>query len=221
MTQSDEWSANLARNIGKNLKSERQRWGLSAQKLSDRLKALGVDVPRDVIANIESGRRRTVSVAELIALGYALKVPPLFLIYPLARMSEEVETLPGTSELAVVAAMDFYGEYDVDGILDAPIDEPEIFGRIRAVYFDERKAAELLASADQYDRDMRSSEADRHDKEEAKSESIGDSFRQTAYALVRQSWRTRIELSEDGIDFWAVPKALSSLYARAKCEVVL
>jgi hypothetical protein len=50
-------------------------------------------IPRSVLANFESGRRGTVSVAELLVLAGALDCPPVELIVPLAP-DGAVELLP-------------------------------------------------------------------------------------------------------------------------------
>jgi len=47
-----------------------------------------------VITNLELGRRGTVSMAEVLALGYVLNVPPLQLVFPVGRVAE-MELLPG------------------------------------------------------------------------------------------------------------------------------
>lgn len=50
--------------------------------------------PRAVLANLETGRRPSVSVAELLILAAALDVPPAVLVAPLGRR-ERTEILPG------------------------------------------------------------------------------------------------------------------------------
>ncbi|WP_100480096.1 helix-turn-helix domain-containing protein [Mycobacteroides abscessus] len=52
---------------------------LSAAALADRTGGL---ITRDTIANLESGRKRVIDVAELIAIAKGLGVSPLSLIYP-------------------------------------------------------------------------------------------------------------------------------------------
>lgn len=69
---------------------------MSAQQLSDACAALGVEIPRTVLSNLENGRRGNVTVAELLALGAALAVPPAALVYPVGYETE-VEILPGVT----------------------------------------------------------------------------------------------------------------------------
>lgn len=68
--------------------------GMSAQKLADATAELGLPIARSVIANLESGRRETVTLPELVVLARALGVPPLLLVFPVGR-HETVDTLPG------------------------------------------------------------------------------------------------------------------------------
>ena len=63
------------------------------QKLADRTDELGMPIQRSVLANFESGRRETVSVAELIILARALEVAPLELLIPAGG----VEMTPGVT----------------------------------------------------------------------------------------------------------------------------
>lgn len=84
----------LAKTAGRQVARFRTERKLTAQQLSDELKdRLGFEMKRTVIGNLESGYRRTISLAEILALAYVLSVPPLVLIVPL---DEEVfEVVPG------------------------------------------------------------------------------------------------------------------------------
>jgi hypothetical protein len=76
---------------------------MSAQQLADRCAELGLEIPRAVLANLETGRRPLVSVAELLVLAAALEVPPLALAIPIARQ-ETTEILPGVEVPTLDAA---------------------------------------------------------------------------------------------------------------------
>lgn len=67
---------------------------MSARELSDECDRLGHRVEYQVIANMETGRRTNVSVAEIFILGAALKVPPFHLITPVGD-HHDIELLPG------------------------------------------------------------------------------------------------------------------------------
>lgn len=64
---------------------------------------------RPVLANLEIGRRPTVSLVELLVLGKVLGVPPLLLIFPVGR-EEMTEVLPGREIPTWQAAKWFTGE---------------------------------------------------------------------------------------------------------------
>lgn len=61
------------------IRALRDEQDLSAAALADRTGGL---ITRDTIANLESGRKRVIDIAEVIVIAKALGVPPLSLIYP-------------------------------------------------------------------------------------------------------------------------------------------
>lgn len=81
---------------------------MSAQKVSDRTADLGQTVSRSTIADIENGRRRYITVAELLLLAYALNTTPVALTYP-GPYDGTVEVLPDTRLPALAAARWFGG----------------------------------------------------------------------------------------------------------------
>lgn len=66
---------------------------MTAAQLSEACTALGADVPTSVINNLETGRRASFGVAELLVVAAALDVAPLLLLFPLGR-EEAVRVLP-------------------------------------------------------------------------------------------------------------------------------
>lgn len=77
---------------------------MSTQQLADRTAELGLPIQRSVLANLENGRRGSVSVAELLVLAAALDAAPVDLLYPVG-LEEQIEMLPGrmTDSLGVVS----------------------------------------------------------------------------------------------------------------------
>ena len=75
VTQNDDWPARVAATVAREVRRyrESQRPKMSAQQLADRTAELGAPIPRSVLANLESGRRETVSVAEILVLAAALE----------------------------------------------------------------------------------------------------------------------------------------------------
>ena len=111
MTQPPPWSARLVRLIAGEVKRWRDRREMSAQQLADACEALGHPIPRSVIANLESGRRETISVPEVVVLAKALEVSPVQLLYPLG-VDPEVEALPGRTVDTEAAMRWFTGQDD-------------------------------------------------------------------------------------------------------------
>lgn len=97
---------------------------MSAQELADRCAALGHPIQRSVIANLESGRRTTVTVAELIIFGAALEVPPAYLVFP-AGYEPEVEMIPGLVRETYEAAAWFMGDQVFPPPVGEKVDEDE------------------------------------------------------------------------------------------------
>lgn len=78
----------------------------SAQWLADRTVELGYPITRAQIANYESGRKRSLDIAELVVLAVALDTSPVVLMYPDPRddQSNLVEALPGVELTGFQAA---------------------------------------------------------------------------------------------------------------------
>jgi transcriptional regulator with XRE-family HTH domain len=71
----------------------RRRHRMSAQQLADRTGELGMPIARSVLANLESGRRGTVSVPEMLIFAQALDIAPADLLIP----PDGLEILPGVT----------------------------------------------------------------------------------------------------------------------------
>jgi transcriptional regulator with XRE-family HTH domain len=85
MTQQEPLTATIAMRV----KELRKARGLSAEGLAEYMRKAGVPWRREVVANLEVGRRASVSVTELLALSVVLSVPPLSLL-----MSPDAEEMP-------------------------------------------------------------------------------------------------------------------------------
>lgn len=80
------------------------------QRLADRTDELGMPIPRSVLANLESGRRETVSIAEVFVLAAALNVSPIELMCPVG-FDKQLEVLPGQEVDPLVAMRWITGEW--------------------------------------------------------------------------------------------------------------
>jgi len=106
-----DWSTEQAKVVG--LEIKRLRGGHSGQWLSDRTHELGYRVARTTISELENGKRKYISVAELVVLAQALDTAPVVLLYP-PPYDEEVEYAPGVMMPRFDAAQAFSGIYDTE-----------------------------------------------------------------------------------------------------------
>lgn len=67
---------------------------MTAKGLAEQCERLGFAMPRDVIANLENGRRESLTVGELLVLAQALGVSPSALAVPMGYV-ETIEIAPG------------------------------------------------------------------------------------------------------------------------------
>ncbi|HME74272.1 MAG TPA: helix-turn-helix transcriptional regulator [Mycobacterium sp.] len=104
-----DWAGDQAERVGRELKRLRGR--RSGQWLSDRTAELGYRVPRTTISELENGKRKYVSTAELAILARALDTAPVALLYP-PPYQDDIELLPGQSSTSWSAAEWFSGMSD-------------------------------------------------------------------------------------------------------------
>lgn len=109
----EDWQRHVARVAGREVLRHRSRRKLSAPQLADRTAALGMPVPRSVLADLESGRKDTITVAEVLVIAAALGVAPADLISPVG-FDEQIELLPGRMMDPLQAAKWVYGEFTLD-----------------------------------------------------------------------------------------------------------
>jgi transcriptional regulator with XRE-family HTH domain len=69
--------------VARQMRDLRKRRGMSAARLAERMTQVGVPWDRGIVAKLETGRRRTLGVDELLALAYVLDVAPMHLMVPL------------------------------------------------------------------------------------------------------------------------------------------
>lgn len=68
--------------IAKRVRQARARHGLTAQQLAEKLTTAGVPWTRATVTKVETGRRESITVTELLALARVLDVAPLHLLVP-------------------------------------------------------------------------------------------------------------------------------------------
>jgi hypothetical protein len=109
----DDWQGRVTRMVAREIRRYRDERKMSAQQLADRTAELGMEVPRSVIANLESGRRETVTVPEVLVLAAALQVAPMELLCPVG-FDEQIEMLPGRMMDPLTASRWVDGELVLD-----------------------------------------------------------------------------------------------------------
>lgn len=72
----------------------------SAQWLADKTGELGYQVSRTTISDLENGRRRYVTTAELVVLALALDTAPIALMYPGPYFDRKIRLAPKWAEFA-------------------------------------------------------------------------------------------------------------------------
>jgi transcriptional regulator with XRE-family HTH domain len=68
--------------VAEQMRALRTARGISAAKLAEQMAAEGVSFDKTVVANLELGRRRFVTVQELLGLAATLNVAPVHLLVP-------------------------------------------------------------------------------------------------------------------------------------------
>lgn len=125
-----DWADGLHRRIAAAIK--RARGARSAQWLADETERLGFPISRAAIANYESGRKKGLDVAELVALAAALQIPALALIFPDVP-DGLVELLPNVSTTSWDAAAWFCGEAPFPSPDDETLSTTREYTLLRAV----------------------------------------------------------------------------------------
>ncbi|OZC80534.1 transcriptional regulator [Rhodococcus sp. 06-418-5] len=109
MTQS--WAEQLVARVAGEVRRLRgkEHSALSAAKLADRTVDIGFGISRSVVADLETGRKKSIDVPELLVLAAALGVSPAQLLYP-DLPKGPVEILPGLEQESHDALRWFSGE---------------------------------------------------------------------------------------------------------------
>lgn len=114
--EDETWEKAVARAVGKRVAYFRNERGLTGEQVSSALSAIGVDLKRTALSNLEVGARSTVGLAEIKALSWVLGVPPLALMAPVAgELGQEFEVLPGVTVTPWDAARWISGESPLPG----------------------------------------------------------------------------------------------------------
>lgn len=86
-----EWADRVKANVAGEVRRRRKEMGWSAQDLADQCEQLGHPIPRNVIANMESGRRASLPLVDVMVLAAALETYPVCLIFPVGYVGRTQE----------------------------------------------------------------------------------------------------------------------------------
>lgn len=214
------WASSVARQAGQNIQRARKRASMSAQELSDACGSLGHPIPRSTIANIESGRKETVSLQELLVLAEALKAPPITLIYYPFDAAEVVERVPGQTCLTVKAGEMFafslegdessLGQLHENVLSLLSLEESAMLLLKTAAGLAEGSIEFELAGGGHLRGGVR---LDFSGVTNEAAQQEANTTRRVAAKLIAKAARTREKLSVSGIGLWDIPDELASLYS--------
>jgi transcriptional regulator with XRE-family HTH domain len=93
VTQTD-WNSALTTLTARQIRHYRERLNMSAEHFAAAVELAGLPYTRAQVANLESGRRTTLTIGEVLIFSKVLGVPAMQLLFP-ADLTELVEVLPG------------------------------------------------------------------------------------------------------------------------------
>jgi len=109
MTTWRDWSDDLTARVARAVKSRRTALGLTAAELAARTD-VGKPLTRAVISDLETGRKKSLEVSELLTLAAALDIPPILLLFP-DYPDGTVEVVPGAERKGLDSAGWVSGRY--------------------------------------------------------------------------------------------------------------
>lgn len=90
--QSSKWGDETHQRIANAIKAAR-KGKYTAEQIAEQCAELRHPISRGMLANLETGRLRNITVADLLAVAMALGVPPISLLYP-GMPDEVVDLMP-------------------------------------------------------------------------------------------------------------------------------
>ncbi|MFH9687201.1 helix-turn-helix domain-containing protein [Streptomyces sp. NPDC017413] len=194
-----EWVDRIQANVAGEVRRRRKEMGWSAQELADRCEELGHPIPRNVIANMESGRRAGLPLVDVIVLAAALETYPACLIFPVGYV-DQTQELPFQGLVPTWDALRrFTGEEEVLGYDSGLVPDFEAHTslvRTALAALDEEEQARFEART--------ATSRTRQDEAERKQSAYADQAISAKYKLRY----LRRELREDGATPPDLPPAL-------------
>ncbi|MER5970306.1 helix-turn-helix transcriptional regulator [Streptomyces sp. NPDC002055] len=135
----DQWPTAFTGRIARRLRDSRKAAGLTMAEVAQGCADRGLpEFTEHSMKNLESGRKTSITVAEVVVLSDVLGVPPVTLLFPLGS-SARVEVLPGREVSTWDALAWFTGE--------SPLAEPAPEGSARDLLDLFRQHGDLVAAA--------------------------------------------------------------------------
>ncbi|MFJ3536739.1 transcriptional regulator [Streptomyces sp. NPDC090109] len=191
-----EWVDRIRNNVAGEVRRRRKEKRWSAQRLAERCEELGHPIPRNVIANLESGRRANLPLVDVMVLAAALETYPICLIFPLGYV-ERTQELPFHTLIPTWDAMrKFTGEerdYETDSGL---MSEFNLHASLTRTVIAARREAESAA----FDAETATTSGQREEAERKATE-----YAQRAEEAKRRLLNLRDDIREEG----AIPPELS------------
>lgn len=219
------WASSVAGQVGRNIQRARKLASMSAQELSNACEGMGYPIPRSTIANIESGRKETVSLQELLVIAEVLDTPPITLIYYPFDAAEVVEKVPGQKRLTVKAAEEFAFARDASDSTLGRLHESalSLAGMEESAIIFMTRSSGLVAGKIQPGpmimESLRGAERfDDSDVAQDLARQEAESIQRAAHNLIRKAMKIRLDLSANGVPLWEIPEVLAPLYATAAAD---
>ncbi|MFK0221612.1 helix-turn-helix domain-containing protein [Streptomyces vinaceus] len=185
-----EWVDQVMATVAKEVRRRRKELGMSAQELADACEEIGHRIPRNVIANMESGRRASLPLVDVMVLAEALHTNPICLIYPVGYV-ERVQKLPLRDSEQTWGAMQWF--------TGAEPGEPLALDRMLRLFHrheSEQQALNAAESSEQHEAWKAKSASNPTQREEALS---AQAFYAERAALAKQRLRSvRTSIREEG-----------------------
>ncbi|MDO1482052.1 helix-turn-helix domain-containing protein [Rhodococcus ruber] len=134
------WAAAWAKAVGEQIQRVRKGRGITVQRLSQLCSELRYPIPRSTLTNLETGRKESVVVQEVVVLAQALGVPAVELLFP-GLPDGPFEYLPGQTATAWEALEQFTGE--TAGRIPGPLDKESHLDLMRSVAYHTNDLREL------------------------------------------------------------------------------
>ena len=175
---------------------------MSAQDLADRCAEIGHPIPRNVIANMESGRRANLPLVDVLVLAEALRTYPICLLYPVGYV-DEVQRLPLQNTEPTWDAMHWFtGDSEDLGMEDSMLRNFRAHAR-------QQRAALAAIKGERYERWKAETASNRAEREEAEREEAD--YAERAMDAKYQLRSARAFIREDGGTPPPLPSALADV----------